>query len=128
MKHRQFLIFSTLFFCIISCTNNQSLKKPYHIIDGRCVYEKFKTIVYVSGYEKNENDSIVNVKFSIRDNLLNEKLIMTSEEILSFGSEVFDDQTIMDSSLNFMLNYEIIKEGGCYPYNLISVTKIYSTN
>ncbi len=127
MKHRQFLIFSTLFF-IISCTNNQSLKKPYHIKGGPCVYEKFKTIVYVSGYEKNENDSIVNVKFSIRDNLLNEKLIITSEEILSFGGKLFDDQTIMDSSLNFMLNYEIIKEGSCFPYHLNSVAKIYSNN
>lgn len=125
MKNKYLFYFLLIFTFSISCNQKQpDTERNYIEIGGPCIFEKKSQYVYISDYTKNENDSIIDVKFSTLNNLFDETIEFDSKDLLNTGSELFDKQTIEDSTWFFQVYYEKSIRGTCAPYFILNIKKV----
>ena len=125
MKNKSYIFFLLIITFLIGCNQKQPNDEDYKIeIGGPCIFEKKSQYVYISNYTKNENDSIIDVKFSTYYNLFKETNEFDSKDILRAGGKIFDNKTIEDSTWFFEVIYEKEIRGTCEPIHILNIRKV----
>lgn len=115
----RFQIGIVLFSLLSACCNQPEKKnsKEDRLIEGgRCIYKKYKELAYVSGFTVDDNDSLVEVNFTIVDEQPTGLLRLANSQIKKIGKGLLNERTVKDTSIIYRIEGARITHGSCYPF------------
>lgn len=88
-----------------------------------CRYIPFSEEAFVSDFYLDENDSLLQVDFSLKDKPRLSFSMKKPENLSNFRKKVSNDQ-LKDTTIYYQLHGSKIDAGGCQPYLIDSVSNI----
>ena len=90
---------------------------------GQCTYSRYRNVAYVSNYEIDENDSLIEVKFTFADESPTGLLRLRGKQIREIGRKIINVNTVKDTSVKYLIEGVRIQKGSCYPYFIDKISR-----
>lgn len=87
-----------------------------------CKYGTFSEKAFISKYDFDENDSLIQVNFTIKGQRANDAMWLNGARLYEIGIDNFTREKLNDTSIYYIVSGKRIYKGTCQPYLIQTIS------